>query len=109
MGGFSWLVPRPAAAGDPTHALFAGQSHSIVDNLVALLRHSRAWNCSSANCMDLVRDQSVHSRFLVLSGHAFIAPVLLNVTHERHQLRDDRFLRSPGRPAASAERVRELV
>src|SRR6516162_5762630 len=48
MGGFSWLVPRPAAAGDPTHALFAAQSHSIVDNLVALLRHSRAWNCSGA-------------------------------------------------------------
>src|SRR5215468_2831568 len=48
MGGFSWLVPRPAAAGDPTHALFAAQSHSIVDNLVALLRHRRAWNCSDA-------------------------------------------------------------
>src|SRR5215471_6943987 len=52
MGGFSWLVPRPTAAGDPTHALFAGQSHSIVDNLVALFEHSRAWNCSTADaCM----------------------------------------------------------
>src|SRR5215831_8454632 len=48
MGGSSWLVRRPAAAGDPTHALFANQSHSIVDNLVALLRDSRAWNCSDA-------------------------------------------------------------
>src|SRR5215813_831167 len=48
MGGFSWLVLRPAAAGDPTHALFADQSHSIVDNLVALLRDSRAWNWSGA-------------------------------------------------------------
>src|SRR6516162_10131346 len=47
MGGFSWLVRRPAAAGDPTHALFAAQSHSIVDNLVALFEHSRAWNCSN--------------------------------------------------------------
>src|SRR5262249_28709087 len=47
MGGFSWLARRPAAAGDPTHALFAAQSHSIVDNLVALFEHSRAWNCSS--------------------------------------------------------------
>ena len=47
MGGFSWLARRPAAAGDPTHALFAAQSHSIVDNLVALLEHSRAWNCSN--------------------------------------------------------------
>ena len=45
MGGFSWLARRPAAAGDPTHALFAAQSHSIVDNLVALFEHSRAWNC----------------------------------------------------------------
>jgi hypothetical protein len=29
-----------------THALFAEQSHSIPDNLVALLGYSRAWNCS---------------------------------------------------------------
>ena len=46
MGGFSWLARRPAAAGDPTHALFAAQSHSIVDNLLTLFEHSRAWNCS---------------------------------------------------------------
>ena len=32
-----------------THALLAGQSHSIVDNLVALLGYSRAWNCSDQN------------------------------------------------------------
>src|SRR4029077_12360700 len=31
---------------DPTDALFADQSQSILDNLVALLRRSRAWNCS---------------------------------------------------------------
>src|SRR5262249_46073004 len=30
-----------------THALFAGQSHSIPDNLVALLGHRGAWNCSN--------------------------------------------------------------
>ena len=47
MGGASWLARRPVAAGDPTHALFAAQSHSIVDNLVALFEHSRAWNCSN--------------------------------------------------------------
>ena len=29
------------------HALFADQSHSIRDNLVALLSHSRAGNCSA--------------------------------------------------------------
>jgi len=32
-----------------THALLAGQSHSIVDNLVALLGYIRAWNCSDQN------------------------------------------------------------
>src|SRR5215472_596631 len=47
MGGFSWLTRRPGAAGDPTHALFAAQSHSIVDNLMALFERSRAWHCSS--------------------------------------------------------------
>src|SRR5215468_1522118 len=47
MGEFSWLARRPAAAGDLTHALFAAQSHSIVDNLVALFEHGRAWNCSN--------------------------------------------------------------
>jgi hypothetical protein len=30
-----------------THALFAGQSHSIPDNLVALSGAIRAWNCSN--------------------------------------------------------------
>ena len=30
-----------------TDALFADQSHSIRDNLMALLGHSRAWNCSA--------------------------------------------------------------
>jgi hypothetical protein len=37
MGGFSWLSRR-GTAGDHTHALFADQSHSLPDNLVALLR-----------------------------------------------------------------------
>jgi hypothetical protein len=31
----------------PTHALFADQSHSIPDNLVALLGRIRAWNYSA--------------------------------------------------------------
>src|SRR5215467_4157812 len=57
MGGFSWLARQPAAAGDPTHALFAAQSHSIVDNLVALFEYSRAWNCSSDILGCLRRDQ----------------------------------------------------
>jgi hypothetical protein len=30
-----------------THALFAEQSHSIPDNLVALLGAVQAWNCSA--------------------------------------------------------------
>src|SRR5690349_7563708 len=43
-----WVLlihPAAAAAVTHTHALFADQSHSIPDNLVALLSHSRAWNC----------------------------------------------------------------
>jgi hypothetical protein len=32
---------------DPTDALFADQSQSILDNLVTLLRRRRAWNCSA--------------------------------------------------------------
>jgi hypothetical protein len=32
---------------DPTHALFADQSHSFPDNLVALFGHSRAWHYSA--------------------------------------------------------------
>src|SRR5438045_4186234 len=46
MGGVLLIDPAAAAAGDPTHALFADQSHSIPDNLVALLGAVRAWNCS---------------------------------------------------------------
>ena len=75
------MVRRPAAASSPTHALFAAQSHSIVDNLVALLRYRRALNCSPAELHASSPDQSVHSRFLVASGHAFMAPLLLNVPH----------------------------
>ena len=45
--GSKQVIFREAAtAGDPTHALFAHQSHSIPDNLVALLGAVRAWNCS---------------------------------------------------------------
>src|SRR5262249_15840900 len=45
--GWVLLVdPAATAAGEPTHALFADQSHSIPDNLMALLSRSRAWHCS---------------------------------------------------------------
>src|SRR6516162_11105391 len=71
MGGFSWLVPRPAAAGDPTHALFAAQSHSIVDNLVALLRYSRAWNCSGRAARAPVAD------YWRTAGFGFLADMRL--------------------------------
>jgi hypothetical protein len=43
-----WVLlgdPATAAAGEPTHALFADQGQSIPDNLMALLSQSRAWNC----------------------------------------------------------------
>jgi hypothetical protein len=49
MGGFSWLTPRPLLPGDPTHALFAGQSHSFPDNVMALFGEIRVQNCSAEN------------------------------------------------------------
>jgi hypothetical protein len=42
-GRFFTVVDPPVTH---THALFAEQSYSIPDNLVALLGDSRAWNCS---------------------------------------------------------------
>src|SRR5215467_5545220 len=64
MGGFSWLARRPAAAGDPTHALFAAQTHSIVDNLVALFEHGRAWNCSNQErALAEIQDFSTNERW----------------------------------------------
>jgi hypothetical protein len=38
MNGFSLIYPA-LAAGDPTHALFADQSHSFSDNGMALFGH----------------------------------------------------------------------
>src|SRR5262249_35807709 len=51
-----WVLPvgpgrRPLPPVTHTHALFAEQSHSIPANLVALLRRSRAWNCSDPEPM----------------------------------------------------------
>ena len=65
MGGFSSVIRRPAAAGDPTHALFADQSHSIPDNLVALLGAIRAWHCSPKPRLVLGRMQDQQLRFQV--------------------------------------------
>src|SRR6476661_4330431 len=48
MGG-SPCLRRRNADGDHTHALVAQQSHSFLDNLVALLAGIRAWNCSTQN------------------------------------------------------------
>src|ERR1700726_2745325 len=46
MSGCSRLTRRRFRR-DPTHALFADQSQSIPDNLVALLGPIRAWNYSA--------------------------------------------------------------
>src|SRR3984893_14558603 len=43
------LIDLRGCAGDPTHALFSGQSQSIRDNVMALFGAIRAWNCSVAN------------------------------------------------------------
>jgi hypothetical protein len=39
---------------DPTHALFADQSQSIPDNLVALFGRTRAWNYSAETARSAV-------------------------------------------------------
>jgi hypothetical protein len=39
---------------DPTHALFADQSHSIPDNIVALFGRMRAWNYSAETARSAV-------------------------------------------------------
>jgi hypothetical protein len=46
MSGCSRLTRRRFRR-DPTHALFADQSQSIPDNLVALFGRIRAWNYSA--------------------------------------------------------------
>src|SRR3984893_5594956 len=46
MSGCSRLTRRRFRR-DPTHALFADQSHSFPDNLEALLGQIRAWNYSA--------------------------------------------------------------
>src|SRR5208282_85778 len=48
--GWVLLIDLRGCAGDPTHALFGSQSHTIRDNVMALLGAIRAWNCSAANC-----------------------------------------------------------
>src|ERR1700746_187290 len=47
--GWGLLIDLRGCAGDPTHALFSGQSQSIRDNVMALFGAIRAWNCSAAN------------------------------------------------------------
>ena len=47
--GWGLLIDLRGCAGDPTHALFSGQSQSIRDNVMALSGAIRAWDCSAAN------------------------------------------------------------
>src|SRR5882757_7583514 len=61
MSGYSCLTWRRFRR-DPTDALFADQSQSILDNLVAFWRRSRAWNCSAGNCGCTQRDQQAQFR-----------------------------------------------
>jgi hypothetical protein len=61
-------VTRRRFRRDPTDALFADQSQSILDNLVALLRRSRARNCSAGNCGCNERDQQAQFRRERCSG-----------------------------------------
>ena len=67
-GDWGPMFDRMIAAADATDALFADQSQSILDNLVALLRRSRAWNCSAGNCGCTQRDQQAQFRRERCSG-----------------------------------------
>src|SRR6516165_1397898 len=53
MGGFSLLNRQRLPPVTHTDALFANQSQSILDDLVALLGQSSAWNCSDPERRDL--------------------------------------------------------
>src|SRR6516162_7597532 len=81
-GGFSWLVRRPAAASrplplsSPPKATLLWISCGVVALPPSIRLLASELRASSP-------DQSVHSRFLVLSRHAFMPPVLLNVTRSR--------------------------
>src|ERR1700726_4380554 len=54
MSGCSWLTRRRFRR-DPTHALFADQSHSIPDNIVALFGRIREWNYSVETARSAVK------------------------------------------------------
>src|SRR5690242_5945994 len=48
------LIDRRRFRRDPTHALFADQSQSIPDNVVALFGRIRAWNYSAETARSAV-------------------------------------------------------
>ena len=53
--GEGWLDRvLPAIDRDPTHALFANQSHSIPDNIMALFGLIGAWNYSTETARSAV-------------------------------------------------------
>src|ERR1700680_3792852 len=52
------LLAGGGAAGNATHALFADQSHSFPDNVVALLGYIRAWSCSAEPARSAVGEYS---------------------------------------------------
>src|ERR1700746_120581 len=81
MGRVSWSTRRRGPPVPHTHALFADQSQSIPDNLMALLGAVRAWHCSGKAARVPVACYLAHSRFRVLSRHALMVPVLLDMTH----------------------------
>src|SRR5690242_903762 len=85
MGRVSWLTRRRVPPVPHTHALFADQSQSIPDNLMALLGAVRAWHCSGKAARVPVACYLAHSRFRVLSRHALIVPVLLDMTLSRQR------------------------
>src|ERR1700722_7997048 len=65
MSGCSRLTRRQFRR-DPTHALFADQSQSIPDNLVALFGRIRAWNYSAETARSAVKVSTEQVRRVVI-------------------------------------------
>src|ERR1700720_711756 len=93
MSGCSRLTRRRFRR-DPTHALFADQSHSFPDNLVALLGGNRAWNYSAETARSAVGCStcSGSERSTEQVSHVVIRPAGDGSPGERARVRGVRLL-----------------
>src|SRR5580700_7150389 len=101
MSGCSRLTRRRFRR-DPTHALFADQSQSIPDNLVALFGRIRAWNYSAETrtiCGGLFAAQRVRNRRLSKPNTVVIRRARYGALGRLDRVRGVRFLRLTCRAA----------